>query len=106
LVYLEDPSGGGPVTASLLADSGVRAVITSEEIPHAALEYFYDSNLPVIRGLEVQRVDDFAMVDPVMLDEAIREWDEKVRARVREKEHQQFKSILDEYRSERRRGLA
>ncbi|MCQ6962236.1 DUF460 domain-containing protein [Methanolobus chelungpuianus] len=106
LVYLENPSGGGPVTASLLADSGVRAVITSEEIPHAALEYFYDSNLPVIRGLEVQRVDDFAMVDPAMLDEAIREWDEKIRAHVREKEHQQFKSILDEYRSERRRGLA
>jgi hypothetical protein len=106
LVYLEDPSGGGPVTASLLADSGVCAVITSEEIPHTALEYFYDSNLPVIRGLEVQRVDDFAMVDPVMLDEAIREWDEKIRARMREKEHQQFKSILDEYRSERRRGLA
>jgi len=105
LVYLENPSGGGPVTASMLAEAGVRAVIASEEIPHAALEYFYDSGLPVIKALEVQRVDDFALVDPVKLNEAISEWEEKARARIKEKEHQQFKSILDEYRSERRRGI-
>jgi hypothetical protein len=105
LVYLENPSGGGPVTASMLAEAGVRAVIASEEIPHAALEYFYDSGLPVIKALEVQRVDDFAMVDPAKLNEAISEWEEKARARTKEKEHQQFKSILDEYRSERRRGI-
>ena len=105
LVYLENPSGGGPVTASMLVEAGVRAVIASEEIPHAALEYFYDAGLPVIKALEVQRVDDFAMVDPVKLNEAISEWEEKARARIKEKEHQQFKSILDEYRSERRRGI-
>jgi predicted RNase H-like nuclease (RuvC/YqgF family) len=105
LVYLENPSGGGPVTASMLAEAGVRAVLTSEEMPHAALEYFYDSGLPVIKALEVQRVDDFAMIDPVKLNEAISEWEEKARARIKEKEHQQFKSILDEYRSERRRGI-
>jgi hypothetical protein len=106
LVYLENPSGGGPVTASMFTESGIRAIITSEEMPYAALEYFYDFNLPVIKGLEVQRVDDFAMVDPARLDEAIGEWEERSKERLKEKEHRQFKSILDEYRSERRRGLA
>jgi predicted RNase H-like nuclease (RuvC/YqgF family) len=105
LVYLEDPSGGGPVTASILADSGVRAVLISEEMPHAALEYFYDSDIPVIRGLKLQRVDDLATIDPEALDKAIFEWEEKARERRKEKDHEQFQSILDEYRSERRRGL-
>lgn len=105
LVYLEDPSGGGPVTASILADSGVRAVLISEEMPHAALEYFYDSDIPVLRGLNLQRVDDLATIDPEALDKAIFEWEEKARERRKEKDHEQFQSILDEYRSERRRGL-
>jgi hypothetical protein len=105
LIYLENPSGGGPVTASMFTESGVRAIITSEDMPHTALEYFYDSNLPVIKGLEVQRVDDFAMVDPARLEDSISEWEEQSKKRLKEKEHQQFKSILDEYRSERRRGL-
>ncbi|MBN2109557.1 MAG: DUF460 domain-containing protein [Methanosarcinaceae archaeon] len=106
LVYLEDPSGGGPVTASVLVDSGVKAVLISEDMPHAALEHFYDSDIPVIRGLEMQRVDDFATVAPEALDKAISEWEEKASERRKEKEHEQFKSILDEYRSERKRGLA
>lgn len=106
LVYLDKASGGGPVTASILVEAGIRAVITSEELPHAALEYFYDSNLPVVKGLEVQQMDDFVLVDPVKLEVAIGEWNDKVRVRQKEKEHQQFKIMLDEYRSQRRRGLA
>lgn len=106
LVYLVDPSGGGPVTASVLVDSGVRAVLISEDMPHAALEHFYDSDIPVLKGLNLQRVDDFATVEPDALDKAIFEWEEEAKERRKEKEHEQFKSILDEYRSERRRGLA
>ncbi|TGC11474.1 DUF460 domain-containing protein [Methanolobus halotolerans] len=105
LVYLEDPSGGGPITASILVESGVRAVIISEDMPYAALEQFYDSGIPVLKGLKLQRVDDFATVGPDALDRAVFEWEEEARQRRKEKEHEQFKSMLDEYRSERRRGL-
>ena len=34
VVFLKDPSGGGPVTASLLAESKVKAVLITEDMPH------------------------------------------------------------------------
>ncbi|WP_406661136.1 DUF460 domain-containing protein [Methanolobus sp. ZRKC3] len=105
IVYLEDPSGGGPITASMLVESGIKAVIISEDMPHAALESFYDAAIPVLSSLEIQRVDDFATVVPGRLDEEIAKWEEGARKRLKEKEHKQFKHILDEYKSERRRGL-
>jgi hypothetical protein len=105
VVFLKDPSGGGPVTASLLAESKVKAVLISEEMPHVALEYFYDNNVPVLKDVKVHRVGDLASIDPDMLDESIRKWQEGAEKRLREKEQEQFQSILEEYKSERRRGL-
>jgi predicted RNase H-like nuclease (RuvC/YqgF family) len=105
VVFLKDPSGGGPVTASLLAESKVKAVLISEEMPHVALEYFYDNNIPVLKDVKVHRVGDLASIDPDMLDESIRKWQEGAEKRLREKEQEQFQSILEEYKSERRRGL-
>ena len=105
VVFLKDPSGGGPVTASLLAGPKVKAVLISEEMPHVALEYFYDNNVPVLKDVKVHRVGDLASIDPDMLDESIRKWQEGAEKRLREKEQEQFQSILEEYKSERRRGL-
>jgi predicted RNase H-like nuclease (RuvC/YqgF family) len=105
VVFLKDPSGGGPVTASLLAESKVKAVLISEEMPHVALEYFYDNNVPVLKDVKVHRVGDLASIDPDMLDESIGKWQEGAEKRLREKEQEQFQSILEEYKSERRRGL-
>jgi predicted RNase H-like nuclease (RuvC/YqgF family) len=45
-------------------------------------------------------------VDPELLESAIGQWQETADERRREKEHRQVQSILEEYRSERRRGLA
>jgi predicted RNase H-like nuclease (RuvC/YqgF family) len=50
-------------------------------------------------------VGDLASVDPDILEEAIELWKEGAEKRRNEKEQEQFQSILDEYRSERRRGL-
>jgi len=105
VIYLEDSSGGGPITASMLVDFGTRAVIIRDEMPHAALESFNDANIPVLRSLEIQRQGDFAIVSPQRLDEEIAKWNTENEKRLKEKEHDQFKNILDEYRSERRRGL-
>lgn len=105
VIFLKEPSGGGPVTASLLAGSKVKAVIITEDMPHAALESFYDNNIPVLKDIQMHRVGDLASVDPEILENAINIWKEEAEERQRDKEHEQFKSILDEYRSERRRGL-
>ncbi len=106
VVYLKDPSGGGPLTASLLAEAEVRAVLISEDMPHAAMEAFYDSEVPVLKDIQVHRVGDLASVSPEVLDAAIEQWKEGAEERRREQEHEQVRAILDEYRSERRRGLA
>ncbi|WP_340817732.1 DUF460 domain-containing protein [Methanolobus sp. WCC4] len=106
VVYLENPSGGGPITASLLIEAKVKAVLIKEDLPHAALESFYDGDVPVLKDIQVHRVGDLASVNPDQLEEAIDKWQEEAEERRREKEHEQVRSILDEYRSERRRGLA
>ena len=105
VVYLENPSGGGPITASLLIEAKVKAVLIKEDIPYAAMESFYDGDVPVLKGLQVHRVGDLASVNPDILEEAIDKWRKKAEERRKEKEHEQVKFILDEYRSERRRGL-
>ncbi len=106
VIYLKDPSGGGPVTASLLVESKVRAVITSEDMPHGALESFYDGEVPVLKDIGIHLIDDLASVNPEILESAIAEWQKGADERRKEKEHKQVQSILEEYRSERRRGLA
>ena len=74
-------------------------------MPHAALESLYDNNVPVLKNIQMHRIGDLASVDPDILDDAIEIWEEEAEKRRREKEQEQFQSILDEYRSERRRGL-
>jgi predicted RNase H-like nuclease (RuvC/YqgF family) len=106
VVFIEKPSGGGPVTASLLIEAGVRAVIIGEDMPYAALDSFFDAGVPVLKGVPINRVGDLASVDPELLESAIGQWQETADERRREKEHRQVQSILEEYRSERRRGLA
>ncbi|MDY0385990.1 MAG: DUF460 domain-containing protein [Methanolobus sp.] len=105
IIYLKDPSGGGPVTASLLVGAKIRAVIIREDIPHEALEYFYEGNVPVLKDLQIHLIGDLASVEPGILESAIEEWQKGADKRRKEKEHKQVQSILEEYRSERRRGL-
>jgi predicted RNase H-like nuclease (RuvC/YqgF family) len=106
VIYLNDPSGGGPVTASLLVESGVRAVLISEDMPHSALESFYDGEVPVLKDMQIQIIGDLASVNPEILESAIGVWQKGADERRKEKEHKQVQFILEEYRSERRRGLA
>ncbi|MDD4497424.1 MAG: DUF460 domain-containing protein, partial [Methanosarcinaceae archaeon] len=105
VIFLENPSGGGAATARILVDAKVLAVLVPEEVSHAAEEAFFKGDVPVLKNFPLERVDDFAMADPEALKAAISEWEkdaEKIRARAKEDE---LESLLDEYRSERRRGL-
>lgn len=105
VIYLKDPSGGGHVTASLLVEAKIRAVIIREDMPHGALEYFYEGNVPVLKDVQIHIIGDLASVEPGILESAIEEWQKGADERRKEKEHKQVQSILEEYRSERRRGL-
>jgi len=47
VVFLEDASGGGSVTAKMLVDKGIKATIIQNEMSHPAMEQFLASNIPV-----------------------------------------------------------
>ncbi|AEH60557.1 Protein of unknown function DUF460 [Methanosalsum zhilinae DSM 4017] len=105
IVYLEDPSGGGAMTASILIDAGIRAVIVPDELSYAAQSSFLKSKIPVIKDIPLQRADDFAIVDPEILEKAILEWEEYEQEMRAAEEEQKLQFLIDEYRSKRKRGL-
>nr|WP_209683843.1 DUF460 domain-containing protein [Methanohalophilus levihalophilus] len=105
VVFLRDPSGGSAVTATTLADFEVRAVLVPDSVAHAAEKVFFERNVPLLHKLEVKVVGDFAVVAPDDLDAAIAKWEESAAERRHKKEEEELHHLVDEYRSERRRGI-
>ncbi|MDW7726056.1 MAG: DUF460 domain-containing protein [Candidatus Methanoperedens sp.] len=109
LILLKDASGGGSVTARMLADMGVRAVIVCNEMSHAAEEELFNLNVPVVdvRDVNVQfdRKEELAVVKPEDIERAMEEWNRKAGIRKKADNEKWLESLVDEYRSERRRGI-
>jgi len=105
VVFLENPSGGGAATAQILVEAKVRAVIIPEDISHAAEETFFKGDVPVLRDIQLERADDFAMAEPEALKTAIAAWEKEADKRRQKAKEDELQSLFDEYRSERRRGL-
>jgi hypothetical protein len=106
VVFLADPSGGSASTAALLADYEVRAVIVPDDVAHGAEEIFFEKNIPLLHKPDIKVVDDFGVVAPAVLDEALESWEKEASKRRHETEPQELHHLVDEYRSERRRGIA
>ncbi|MDK2892053.1 DUF460 domain-containing protein [Methanohalophilus sp.] len=105
VVFLKDPSGGSATTAAILADVGLRAVIVPDGMSHAAEELFFEKNVPLLHNLDIEVADDFGVVAPDTLEEALKEWEEYAAKRRHEKEEKELHRLVDEYRSERRRRI-
>ncbi len=105
VVFLEKPSGGGAATAQILVEARVRAVIIPEDISHAAEDTFFKGDVPVLRDIQLERADDFAMAEPEALKAAIATWEKEAEAKRHKAKEDKLESLFEEYRSERRRGL-
>ena len=105
VVFLQNPSGGGASTAQILVESKVKAVLIQEDISHAAEETFFKGGVPVLRGIPLERADDFAIIEPEGLKAAISAWEEEAEIKNRRAKEDHLKILFEEYRSERRRGL-
>lgn len=109
VILLKDASGGGTMTARMLADFGVRAVIICNEMSHAAEEELFKLNVPVLQAKEVNlqfdSAEDLAMVSPDDIKRAIEEWVRKAEKRRMAAKEEWLESLMGEYRSERRRGI-
>ncbi|MHC1585882.1 MAG: DUF460 domain-containing protein [Candidatus Syntropharchaeia archaeon] len=104
LIFLEDASGGGSATAEMLVKRGVLAIIYEKEMSHFAAETFFKEGLPFFSSKEIpiQRVDNFAMVDPEILNEKIKEWKKEREKKEKQKKEKEIESLLAEYRVERK----
>ncbi|WP_394325928.1 hypothetical protein [Methanosarcina horonobensis] len=105
VVFLENPSGGGAATAQILVEARVRAVVIPEDISHAAEETFFKGDVPILRNIQLERADDFAMAEPEAMKAAIAEWEKAAEKRRQKAKEDELQSLFEEYRSERRRGL-
>jgi len=61
--------------------------------------------VPVLRDIQLERADDFAMAEPEALKTAIAAWEKEADKRRQKAKEDELQSLFDEYRSERRRGL-
>jgi uncharacterized protein len=109
LILLKDSSGGGTITARMLADLGVRAVIICNDMSHAAEEELFNLGMPVLRAKDVNiqfdPVEELAVIDPEDIGNALEEWNKKAATRRMAAKEEWLKSLVNEYRSERRREL-
>lgn len=106
VVLLEDASGGGGSTAGLLAALGVRAVIISGDMSHAAEETLFREGVPVFGRdeLHVQSADDVAVANPEDLDRALERWRRLYEERKKAAKEEWLETLIAEYRSERAKG--
>jgi uncharacterized protein len=109
VILLKDASGGGTMTARMLSDLGVRAVIICNEMSHAAEEELFKLNMPVLKAKDVNirfdSAEELAGINPADIESAIDEWKAKAEKRRMAAKEEWLESLVGEYRSERRRGV-
>ena len=109
LILLKDSSGGGTITAKMLADLGVQAVIICNDMSHAAENELFNLGVPVLRAKDVNiqfdSIEELAVIDPDDIGNALEDWNRKAAIRRMAAKEEWLKSLVDEYRSERKREL-
>jgi predicted RNase H-like nuclease (RuvC/YqgF family) len=107
VLFFKDASGGGPAIVDILADYGVRAVIVRGELAHNAIEEFYKKEIPFfnISSVPVYYVDDFGVVDPKEFKSCEVVFLEELGIMKKKEKEKLLKDLVEEYKSERRRGI-
>lgn len=107
VLYIINPAGAGKSIGEYLVEKGIRAVVSSRELPNLVYRVLQREKVPVLYEgeIEVKRVDEFAIVDRGEFEEAfekrLAEWEEEER----EKQKRKFLQILEEYKIERLKEL-
>ncbi|RMG28177.1 MAG: DUF460 domain-containing protein [Methanobacteriota archaeon] len=106
IILIHDASGGGPQTANRLVDIRPRMVFLNDtEFAPEAEAILRIHGIPFLDAepYNIQVFDSVAIIDPLYLEKAIRDWEE---LRVKEKKIntvQEFLAAVENYRFERRR---
>jgi len=109
IILLKDASGGGSITAKMLYDMGVRAIIICNDMSHAAEEELFKLGMPVLKAKDVNiqfdPAGELAVINPDDIKNAIEEWNRRAEQRKTAAKEEWLRSLVDEYRSERRREV-
>lgn len=102
VVFLEDASGGGVQTASLLVEREIRAVIISTPISHLAQEELVRAIIPVIDAakVELQRIDEFAFISRNKFEVQLQEFMKEAREKARQQGEEELIGLIERYRRE------
>ncbi|MFW9798891.1 MAG: DUF460 domain-containing protein [Candidatus Thorarchaeota archaeon] len=100
IVLFEDASGGGPQTAGLLVDKGIRAVIVDTPLSHLSEEELTKATIPVISAekVELQRIDEFAFISRKKFEQQLQKFLTEVRERARQKGEDELVELVERYR--------
>ncbi len=109
IILLKDASGGGVMTAKMIAEHGVGAVIICNDMSHAAEEELFRFNVPVLMAKDVELkfdpAEEIAVINPEDIRNAIDKWNMKAEMRRKAEKEKWLESLVDEYRSERRKEV-
>ncbi len=109
IILLKDASGGGSITAKMLSDLGVRAIIICNDMSHAAEEELFNLGMPVLKAKDVNiqfdPAGELAVINPDDIKNSIEEWNRRAEQRKTAAKEEWLRSLVDEYRSERRREV-
>lgn len=106
VVLLSGTEGGGSQTALLIIELGIKAVIAADTMSHPAKGEFEKNMVPVLdlNSINLQIIDEFAVIEEDVLDREIEKWRKKVEAKRKKEEENKLIKVFDEYRAQRRRG--
>lgn len=109
IILIKDASGGGAVTARILSELGIRCVIVCNEMSHAAEQELFDLDIPVLDvkevNVQIYPSEELAVIDPAEIERVIKNWESVAEKRKLAGKEKWLESLMDEYRSERRRGV-
>lgn len=106
VVLLINSEGGGSNTASMIADLGVKAVITRDKISDPADEIFKNMMIPVVpaKSVEINYMDEFAIISSETLDREMGRWIKRITSQKEREDKKKLLELVDEYRAQRRRS--
>ena len=101
IIYIEDSSGGGKISAEMICNKKVKAVIVQNEMSHLAQSVFDENEIPIIYAneVEIESGDGIAVINAKMFNEVL---DKKLKEINRRKVDRVEKLFL-EYKSKRQR---
>ncbi|MHA1654827.1 MAG: DUF460 domain-containing protein [Candidatus Thorarchaeota archaeon] len=108
IVLFEDASGGGPQTAGMLIERGIRAVIVDTPLSHLAEEELVRATIPVIEAqkVELRRVDEFAFIDRKKFERLFQGFMREAREKARQQGEEALIELVEQYRRRSMNGPA